>query len=170
MRVDDVPKVYALGEQVFSAKSLPVLYRTWDPYEVALLFASETELSLVAERDGQVVGFCLTTTIEKPGKPWRYGYIIWLAVDRRKWLQGVGRRLVAETTRRLRERRARYMLVDTPEENSGALDFFKRLGYQERSRQIWLWKDLEPGSKGRPGVEEMVGKAQAVQRRARRVR
>lgn len=156
MRVDDVPKVFHLGEAIYNASDAPLLYRTWDPYEVALLYASETELSLVAAIGGEVVGFCLSTTIEKPNKPWRYGYVIWLAVDSGYRLRRVGRRLISETTRRMMRRGVRSILVDTPDDNRGAVAFFGKLGYQQRASQVWLWKDIEKPKSTRAMVDQGV--------------
>jgi hypothetical protein len=35
MEIDDLAKVFHLGEKLFKAKKAPNLYRTWDEYEVA---------------------------------------------------------------------------------------------------------------------------------------
>ena len=39
MELEDLPKVFALGERLFTAEKWPNLYRTWDEYEVIELFA-----------------------------------------------------------------------------------------------------------------------------------
>ena len=49
MILEDLPKVFALGEKLFTAESWPNLYRTWDEYEPVEFFASEGETCLVAE-------------------------------------------------------------------------------------------------------------------------
>jgi len=60
----------------------PILYRTWDPYEVADYFTSDPDYCLVAEADDRVVGFIMATTIEKEGTAWKkYGYVSWIGVD-----------------------------------------------------------------------------------------
>jgi len=132
MRVEDISEVYHLGERIYNVGEAPLLYRTWDPYEVAAQFAAETELSIVATVSGRLVGFCLSTTIEKPGKPWRYGYLIWLGVDPSYRLRHVGRKLAQRTLRLMKQRRAQSILVDTPEDNRGAINFFERQGYRRR--------------------------------------
>lgn len=142
MIVDDVPKVFHMGEEIYSVQSLPFLYRTWDPYEIAYLFSSETDLSLVAEVGGEVVGFCLSTTIEKPNKPWRYGYVIWQGVAKPYRSSGVGRKLVYELLRRMKEKKVKFILVDTEETNKKAIEFYSKLGFEIRHRQAWMWKNL----------------------------
>ena len=142
MTVDDIPKVFHLGEQLYSVRQRPFLYRTWDPYEVAHLFSSETDLTFVAETNGGVVGFCLATTIEKPNKPWRYGYLIWLGVAQPLQSSGVGKKLVWELLRRMKSKKVKFMLVDTEETNTRAIRFFENLGFELRHRQAWMWKNL----------------------------
>jgi ribosomal protein S18 acetylase RimI-like enzyme len=142
MTVDDVPKVFHLGEKIYNVSKRPFLYRTWDPYEVAQLFASETDLSLVADFDGELAGFCLATTIEKPSKPWRYGYLIWLGVSPPMQSSKVGSKLVTELLRRMKAKKVRFMLVDTEETNTKAIGFFERMGFEIRHRQVWMWKNL----------------------------
>ena len=51
MELEDLPKVYALGEKVFTADKWPNLYRTWDEYEIVDRFAADGETCLVAELD-----------------------------------------------------------------------------------------------------------------------
>ena len=76
MEIDDIPSLYHLGERVFTSEDLPILYRTWDPYEVTEYFSSDPEYCFIAETEGKVVGFLLGTTIEKEGTAWkRYGYL-----------------------------------------------------------------------------------------------
>lgn len=142
MIVDDVPKVFHLGEKLYSARKLPFLYRTWDAYEVAYLFSSESELSLTAELNGEVVGFCLSTTVEKPKAPWRYGYLIWLGVSEEFQKTGVGRKLVRELISRMKARKVKFMLIDTEETNAGAIKFFRKMGFEVRHKQTWMWKNL----------------------------
>ena len=82
MEVDDIASVYHLGEQLFTSEETPILYRTWDPYEVTEYFSSDPEYCLVAEARGVIVGFTLATTIEKEGTAWRkYGYLVWIGVS-----------------------------------------------------------------------------------------
>ena len=59
MGVDDIPAVFHLGEQVFTADKTPTLYRTWDEFEVISIFNEDTEYCLVAEVEGQIIGFAM---------------------------------------------------------------------------------------------------------------
>ena len=67
MDMDDIGPVYHLGEELFTSEEFPILYRTWDAYEVTDHFTSDPDYCLVAEMKGRVVGFVLATTIEKEG-------------------------------------------------------------------------------------------------------
>ena len=67
MVIDDLASVYHLGEKLFTSEEFPILYRTWDAYEVTGYFTSDPDYCLVAEVDGKIAGFILATTIEKEG-------------------------------------------------------------------------------------------------------
>ena len=81
MSLLDLPAVFTLGERLFTADKWQALYRTWDEYELAVHFASDSETCLVAELDETVVGFALGTLLEKRESSWTYGYLLWLGVD-----------------------------------------------------------------------------------------
>jgi ribosomal protein S18 acetylase RimI-like enzyme len=138
MSVDDIAQVYHLGEALFTARRFPILHRTWDPYEVAYLFVSESDLNLVAARGETVVGFCLSTTTEKPDDDRPYGYLIWLGVSSKVQKQGVGKRLVREMLRRMKEQGVKEVLLDTEDAEGGAAGFFRRIGFEGIRRQVWM--------------------------------
>jgi hypothetical protein len=43
MEIDDLSAVYHLGEKLFTSDEFPILYRTWDPYEVTDYFSTDPE-------------------------------------------------------------------------------------------------------------------------------
>ncbi len=126
MELRDVAEVFDLGQKLFTAEEWPSLYRSWDDHELALLFSAEAETCLVAEADGKIVGFALGRVMEKPRSAWRYGWLLWLGVDRRFKRSGVATRLVNQLKGLFIEHNARIMLVDTAAKNHGALAFFRR--------------------------------------------
>lgn len=143
MRIDDLPEVFHLGESLFTREFLPLLYRTWDEYEVTNLFNANSELCLVAERDGQIVGFAMGTTVEKPGSAWKYGYLVWLGVGKAYQGRGVGRRLYREMERRMLELGMRMIITDTDESNEPAVGFFEKMGFSKARIHLWLSKTLK---------------------------
>jgi len=151
MCVEDIAPVFHLGEKVFDVRRLPTMHRTWDPYEVAYLFVSEGDLSLVATEKGRLVGFCLGTTVDKPQAPAPFGYLIWLGVEDKARRRGVAGRLMAAMARRMRECGVKLILLDTEESNTAAIDFFRRVGFQTTSRrQVWMWRGLDRRAGKRP--------------------
>jgi len=62
MVVDDTPKVYLLGRQLFKLQEGSTFYRTWDAYEVTNNFNLNPHLTLFAEScEGVIVGFAPKT-------------------------------------------------------------------------------------------------------------
>jgi ribosomal protein S18 acetylase RimI-like enzyme len=142
MELEDLHRVYALGEKVFTADKWPNLYRTWDEYEIVDLFASDGETCLVAELGEDVVGFALGTVIEKRRSAWNYGYLLWLGVDPEVGPLGVGSKLFSRMQDLFIENGARMILVDTAAENEPALEFFRKQGFGNETGHVYLSKNL----------------------------
>lgn len=142
MTLADLPVVYALGERLFPADKWPALYRTWDEYELAVHFASDSETCLVAEVDDAVVGFALGTLLEKRGSAWNYGYLLWLGVDPEVARSGIAERLVDHMTDLFIQIGARMIMVDTDAENSPALSFFRKQGFGQETPHVFLSRNL----------------------------
>lgn len=143
MQLKDVAAVYELGQKLFTADEWPTLYRSWDDRELAQLFSTEAETCLVAEADEKIVGFALGRITEKPRSAWRYGLLMWLGVDRRFKRGGVATRMVDQLRGLFIERDVRIMLVDTAAKNHAALSFFRRSGFGQEIRHVYLSQNLE---------------------------
>ena len=143
MEIDDLSVVYRLGESLFTSEEYPILYRTWDPYEVTGLFTSDPEFCLVAEVEDRVVGFVLATTVVKEGTAWkRYGYLEWIGVAEGFQQAHLGLRLYRRLEERFREEGVRMIIADTVVENERAIGFFNRLGFTATGKHVWLAKTL----------------------------
>jgi len=144
MEIDDVSAVYHLGEELFTSEDFPILYRTWDAYEVADYFTSDPDYCLVAETNGKIVGFILANTIEKEGTAWKkYGYVSWIGVDQEYQRSNLGQRLYRRLEDRLEEDGVRMVIADTDADNEKAISFFKFLGFSIRADHVWMAKTLK---------------------------
>ncbi len=160
MEIDDISYVYHLGEKLFTSEEYPILYRTWDPYEVTDAFTSDPEYCLVAEKDddGTIVGFILATTIEKQGTAWKkYGYISWIGVDEAYHRINLGKRLYRNIEQRLRKNGVRMVIADTDAENAPAIAFFNSLKFSISGNHVWLAKTLKKRPKKSDGQENVSG-------------
>ena len=148
MEIDDLSIVYRLGESLFTSDEYPILYRTWDPYEVTGMFTSDPEFCLVAEVEDRVVGFVLATTVVKEGTAWkRYGYLEWIGVAEGFQQARLGLRLYRRLEERFREEGVRMIIADTDAENEPAIAFFKAIGFSRSSLHVWLAKTIRRSSK-----------------------
>jgi ribosomal protein S18 acetylase RimI-like enzyme len=143
MELKDVAEVFELGQKLFTAEKWPTLYRSWDDHELAQLFSAEAETCLVAEAEERIVGFALGRVTEKPRSAWRYGLLLWLGVERKFKRSGIATRLLRQLTGLFIERDARIMLVDTAAKNHAALAFFRRNGFGQEIRHVYLSQNLE---------------------------
>jgi len=152
MEIDDISAVYRLGERLFTSDEFPILYRTWDPYEVTDYFTSDPDYCLVAEVGDKIVGFILATTIEKEGTAWKkYGYLSWIGVDEASQGTNLGFRLYRRLEEKLREDGVRMVIADTEAENEKAIAFFTALGFLLSREHVWLAKTLR--KKGRKSAK-----------------
>jgi ribosomal protein S18 acetylase RimI-like enzyme len=154
MRVDDIAKVYRLGRRLFKPQEASTFYRTWDAYEVTNNFNQDPHLTLVAESGKEsIVGFALGTTYGDESGGWKYGYILWMGV-RPSWQGGgLGKQLYHEMERRMHEEGVRMAFVDTARSNTGAIKFFKRMGYGKPEAEVWMRKMLQRTRKAKNDQE-----------------
>lgn len=147
LELEDLAPVFALGERLFTAEKYPNLYRTWDEYELAEFFGADEETCLVAEHDGEIVGFLLGTLIDKRRSAWRYGWIVWLGVDPKLGRRGIARRMLEKVTERFVELGARMLMADTAAGNAEALRFFETAGFGNREEHVYLTRNLSKDPK-----------------------
>jgi ribosomal protein S18 acetylase RimI-like enzyme len=142
---------------LFKSQEASTFYRTWDAYEVTNNFNQDPRLTLVAEtRRGRIVGFALGTTYEDESGGWKYGYILWMGVSPRQQGSGLGSQIYHEMERRMHEEGVRMAFVDTARTNTGAIRFFKRMGYGKPEAEVWMSKILQRARKGRNSSVETV--------------
>jgi ribosomal protein S18 acetylase RimI-like enzyme len=140
MEIDDLAGVFHLGEMLFTSDLYPYIYRTWDEWEVIGAYNTEPDYCLVAEVEEQLAGFVLGTIISK-GR-WVYGYITWLGVSPNFQRRGIADQLVDRLVERLINDGARFMMADTDPENTPAVKFFTRKGFNNARRHIFLSMNL----------------------------
>jgi ribosomal protein S18 acetylase RimI-like enzyme len=143
MEIDDIATIFHLGEQLFTAREVPNLYRTWDEYELISLFQSDAEFCLVAEVDDKLVGFASGTTITKSRSAWKYGYLVWLGVNPEYQGMGIAEKLFHHFRELMLEEGARILLVDSEADNLPALHFFRKMGFGSPQEHIYLSLNLD---------------------------
>ena len=142
MIIDDLPEVFHIGEELFTAEYSQSLYRTWDEYEITTLFNSDNELCIVAELGERILGFALGTTVKKHNSPWKYGYLVWLGVRRELQKLKVGERLFKEIKRRLKDQGVRMIIIDTSANNKPAIRFFEKQGFDNVRQHVYMTLNL----------------------------
>ena len=141
--IDDLPAIFHLGERLFTPQGASNLYRTWDEYEVTHLFNTEPEYMLVADADGEVVGFLLGSVIEKRNTAWNYGHLLWLGVDPAFARQGIASRLFDRYRELVQVAGVRMLMVDTQADNYNAIQFFRIKGFSNPIDHVYMTLNLE---------------------------
>ena len=143
MEIDDLATVFHLGERLFTSQRVPNLYRMWDEFEVTSIFQDDPELCIVAEIEKKLVGFAVGTTYTKYHSAWKYGHLIWLGVDPEYYRFRVATKLFRHFRDIVQEKGVRMLLIDTDAENEPALKFFKKMGFGNPRKHIYLTLNLE---------------------------
>ncbi len=151
MTIDDFSMVFHIGEEVFTAESFQSLYRTWDEYEITTLYNSDSELCLVAEAGGAILGFALGTTVTKHNSPWKYGYLVWVGVRSDIQQGGVGSGLFKEIKHRMKEQGVRMMIIDTSADNHPAVRFFEKQGFGDVQEHVYMSLNLTRKNRKKTG-------------------
>lgn len=141
--IDDLAAIFHLGEKVFTSQEFSNLYRTWDEYEVTHLYNSESEYVLVAEVDGQVVGFAMGTVIEKARSAWNYGHLLWLGVEPGFARHQIGSQLFDRFREIMEAAGIRMLMVDTQSDNEPAVRFFQRKGFENPTNHVYMTLNLQ---------------------------
>lgn len=149
MTIDDFAEVFHLGEQLFTSDYSPSMYRTWDEYEVTTLYNSDSELCLVAELDEEIVGFALSTTVEKNNSAWKYGYLVWIGVRQGVQKKGVGDNLFNESKKRMLEQGVRMIIIDTDADNEAGIRFFNKHGFGNTQKHVYMTLNLTKKTQAR---------------------
>jgi ribosomal protein S18 acetylase RimI-like enzyme len=142
LTIDDLAAVFHLGESLFTSDFSPSMYRTWDEYEITTLFNSDNDLCLVAELDGEIVGFALGTTVEKLNSAWKYGYLVWIGVKPGLQKCGAGHKLFCELRERMIEKGVRMIVIDTDADNKAGINFFKKQGFDNIQQHVYMTLNL----------------------------
>jgi ribosomal protein S18 acetylase RimI-like enzyme len=150
MEVDDLAPVFHLGEKLFTANTVPNLYRTWDEFEVVGLYQSDAEFCFVAEIEEHLVGFVLGTVISKSKSAWKYGHMIWMGVDPEFSRQGIADRLAKYFLEIMLDEGVRMLIVDTEADNLPALKFFRKMGFTNPQEHIYLTMNLSGRQQSSP--------------------
>ena len=101
------------------------LTRPWnDPYkDIRRKLAVEPELFLVGELDGNIVASAML------GYDGHRGWVYYLGVDPARRRRGLGRALMAEAERLLRERGCPKINLQVRTSNQEVIEFYQRIGF-----------------------------------------
>ncbi|KCV68590.1 hypothetical protein H696_04882 [Fonticula alba] len=137
MTIDDLYGVYLLGEEVFGLSASPNMFRFWTESEVLDLFETDSDFCFVAELHGEIIGFCLGTTIQKSRSSWKYGYLIWLGVSSKARGLGVGKILAGRFEQSVLNDGALIMLIDT-QSDAPAVNFWRKLNFGSEQNHVFM--------------------------------
>ena len=104
--------------------------------ELQFYIRSQKSRTLIAEADGEIVGFVIGTS-----EPRRLGHIITIDVIPHRQRQRIGSRLLDEIERWLWDQGTEAIYLETPVDDSGAQAFYEKHGYFVLDRIEYYYND-----------------------------
>lgn len=106
---------------------------SWDEMKERLraILLDSDYVAVVAECQTEVVGIIGVGVFRYYEKNGTYGRLLALVVDERQRGNGIGKSLVAEAERWLKEREVSSIIVNCGKQRSDTHRFYERLGYEE---------------------------------------
>jgi ribosomal protein S18 acetylase RimI-like enzyme len=118
-RPEDFERLYQIDHAAFA----PAL--AYSRPELRYYLTSRRSHTLVAEEDGEVVGFVNARCAQRG-----WGMVTTLDVAPGRQRQGIGARLLAAIEEWLAAQGVRVVALETPADESGARQFYEKHGYQ----------------------------------------
>ena len=112
-------------------------------YIIQTKLQGSEDVSLVAEIDGEVVGYMISYLVYGGFGLEKNAWIATLGVHPKYMGQGIGKRLAQDIIEVYRRKGIKYIFTSVRWDSADLLSFFKTLGF-DRSDFINLIKDLEP--------------------------
>ncbi len=139
MTVSDIPEVIAIG---LGAPEMAVsdVSTFWGEDRLQSWLEAERDIMLVAEENGEVLGFQLTQLHLPSG----VGYLSDLAVKEGVRGKGLGTILTEETLKLMKDKGITYVYGLTQQNNEKIHNLLKKLGFSEAETMIWFEKRIDP--------------------------
>ncbi len=132
MTLSDKPAVMAILRDTpeFEPAEVPVAEEVLDSY---LISPGEGYQALVAEEDGEVIGYICFGTTPLTAATWD---IYWMAVARGRRGRGTGRNLLAEAEKQVKQGKGHLILIETSSKPNylPTRRFYRKAGYRQASR------------------------------------
>ena len=142
MRTEDVETVHQSGVHVEAfqtsqteASETPF----WPRDRLRRWVKADEDVLLVAENDGQIIGYFLSHLHETTGT----AYVENIFVKENYRRQGVGESLFREGIERIADRGGRYISVLTKTDNEKMIKFLKKLNFNKGDEFVWMDKIID---------------------------
>jgi len=139
MTVEDLPNVFNIGVREFDISK--IYHQYWSLTELTSHFERDRELCIVAETDGEVIGFALG---HKRFSAWEenLGYLEWIAVSKEYQRRGVASMLCEEVLKRFKAMGIKRILADVVvEEDQASKKLLEKFSFKELFSVIWFIRE-----------------------------
>ncbi len=176
MQLKDAAAVFHLGEEVFHADFFSQLYRTWDAFEVLEMVGDESELCIIAEElvgdaatepssslanKSNIVGFIFGSITEKRKREHSCGLLGWVGVRPSHQRRNIGTVMAHKLFQLFLEDGISLIVADTPFENSPAIRYLQRMGFDTPVYHVYMSLNLARCRQQRAQQQQLQAQATA---------
>ena len=138
LRVKDIPRIVGIQEAITKAKVSPKMKAILKEH-----IQKEGNISVVALREGQILGFIISEIMTNSFGIDQGGWIQNLGVDPKHMGEGIGQTLAIHLFQTYKKRKILEIYTAVRWDSVDMLSFFKSTGF-DRSNFINLYKKLDP--------------------------
>lgn len=138
MTTQDLPFIIDAGSQESNFSTTPTSAGFWTTEQLTNSINSQDDVLLVAEADGEIVGFCISLLHRPTGKATFEN--LWVHPNYRK--EGVGQQLIERMIENLKDNGCVYICGLTKEDNEPMLNLFEKVGFEKGYTFRWISKKL----------------------------
>lgn len=132
-RPEDIEQVHRIYMDDAVAPYLAVDPMPLEPFRAEFDKLLANGLFYVAEREGQIAGFCRIVQLE--GRMRHVGHLGTVAVDPKHQGSGLAREMIAAAVEQFRALGVRRIELQTEEDNPRGLAFYRKMGFEQESIQ-----------------------------------
>jgi len=136
-RVEDLPSINEIEKESFPHPWDADVFQDIVEYQGKIMLRGAFIRMVLAISQDRVVGYIVWTE----GLNLRQGHILNIAVRKKMWRQGVGRKLLQYSIDSMTQQNMNQIRLEVRESNLKAIKFYERLGFQQRARIPAYYED-----------------------------
>jgi ribosomal protein S18 acetylase RimI-like enzyme len=141
MEIKDLAEVWKLGTTELDLEN-KLYHKFWDQNEMFRYFTKDPEYCIVAEEEGEIIGFGIGNRKAFSQSTEDLAIIGWIVVHKKHRRKGVGTLLCNDLIEKLKESGAQKIIADVESTNEASIKMLEKLSFEKSFSVHWFSKEL----------------------------